>query len=63
MMLSRPLIDYNSEHSINVPFKMCKYHWNVLDIAYQKYFIDLGEAKSMAECKARYCSDCESPRW
>lgn len=62
MMLDRPLIDTNSTHSIDLPFHVCKYHWDILTNAYQRYLISIDEATSQAEWIARACPTCETPR-
>lgn len=60
MMLSRPLIDSKSAREIDVPFRMCEYHWKILNSAFNRYLISLDEAASQARYIANGCPECES---
>lgn len=59
MMLDRPLIDSRSEHSYDVEFSICKYHWGIINSAYRRYLISLEDAKTLAVNTAKQCVECQ----
>lgn len=61
MMLDRPMVGYKSAHSLDVPFTMCEYHWDILNIAFGRYLITIDEAESQAQLIAMSCLSCETP--
>lgn len=63
MILQRPLIDHNTECSLDVPFAMCEYHWEITASPYMSYRTTLDEAREGAYWLAYTCPDCEDPVW